>query len=104
MEYLSQEDVVAINKLLEYRWIARASGRRCDAALHVKDDGKFAVSLDVGGPGACFAVAYEFSIPEAIDRVLSQASEADERDASPTEPAPPAFEPLPADECIGAQP
>jgi hypothetical protein len=89
MERLTETDVIAINKLLEYAAIARANGRRCDAALHFKNQGgQYAVSLDAGAPGACFAVAYEFSIPEAIDRVLEQVSLADERDA-PTDPAPP---------------
>jgi hypothetical protein len=90
MEYLSPDDVTAINKLLDYAAIVRAQGRRCDVELQFNSEERMiALKLDAGGPGACFAVAYEPTIPEAVDRVLDQASVADADNAAKTDPAPP---------------
>jgi hypothetical protein len=102
MERLTETDVIAINKLLEYAWIARSNGRRCDVEMHFKSDERvIALKVDLGEPHACYAVAYEPTIPTAVARVLTQAADAEERER-PTDPRPPAFEPLPADDCIGA--
>ena len=81
MESLTENDVHAINKLLEYASLVRATGRRCDVELQFNSETRMiALKLDKGSPGACFAVAYEPTLPEAVDRVLDQASSTDERD------------------------
>lgn len=103
MERLTETDVIAINKLLEYAAIARSNGRRCNVEMHFNEEERaIALKLDLGGPGACYAVAYEPSIPEAVDRVLTQADAADARDSGDTDPVP---GPLPSElpdvyECI----
>lgn len=103
MERLTQDDVNAINQLLDFAAVARASGRRCDVEIHFNSEERcIALKLDLSGPSACYAVAYEPSIPLAVARVLTRAAEVEERDDRPTDPRPPAFEPLPADDCLGA--
>lgn len=99
MELLTQNDVIAINKILEFAAIARANGRRCAVEMHFNSDERaIALKLDLGGPDACFAVAYEQGIPEAVDRVLDQASAAGRRDTEPCA-APDPIEDVTA--CIG---
>jgi hypothetical protein len=61
---LTPSDVNAINRLLDFQAHARANGRRCSVEMHFnEDDHAIALKLDLGAPGACYAVAYEPTVP-----------------------------------------
>jgi hypothetical protein len=96
MHLLTEQDVLAINRLLEWRAEAVLAGYRARVELAQSGDDQFCALLWDNEDR--LQLAYEPTIAAAIDRVLEAAGPAPERDThpcglpAPTEPPPAAAE------------